>query len=152
MHDRLEAPDYERPDHEAPDYPSFLARAGAFLIDWTVVLVLALFFAAVTNAEGFNARLIVLVITIPVYLIAFHLAIAATPGKMAFRMHVAGPEGERVEPDRIILRCLVFYLGLPLVPINAFLVYTDPQRRALHDRVAGTVVHRGRPRWLEEQT
>ena len=151
MQDRYERPDFERPDHEAPLAPSFFARTAAFLIDWAVVLLLAAFIALGVTAED-SGRLVILLITLCVYEIGFLLMIGATPGKMALRMHVAGPNGERLEPDKVILRFLVFFVGILVIvgiPISAVMVLTDPQRRALHDRIAGTRVHYGRPKWVE---
>jgi uncharacterized RDD family membrane protein YckC len=148
-----EAPDFERPHNEAPTYPSFLARAAAFLIDWAVVLLLAMFIAfSVTPSE--TGRLLILLVVLSLYEIGFHVAIGATAGKMALRMHVAGPNGERLDPDKIILRYLIFLVSLLLplgAAISAALVFMDPQRRALHDRIAGTRVHRGHPAWLQDQ-
>jgi uncharacterized RDD family membrane protein YckC len=73
---------------------------------------------------------------------------------MAIRMHVASPDGERLDPDKLILRYLIFFVGILIlvgIPISAAMVLTDPQRRALHDRIAGTRVHYGRPAWLHEE-
>ena len=149
--DRYESPDLERPHNEQPVYPSFLARAGAFLLDWAIVLVLAIFVAVGAGADV-GARFVILLVLPAVYVIGFHLAIGATPGKMALRMHIADPAGQRLEPDRVILRYVVFFLTLPLIPINAFLVFADtPERRAIHDRVAGTRVLPGRPGWIDQE-
>lgn len=140
----------EAPDNLEPTYPSFLARTGAWLIDWAVVLILAIFIAAGAAADD-AARFVVLLVVASLYEIGFHLAIGATPGKMALRIHVAGPNGERPDPDKIILRYLAFFLAIPAIPISAFMVLTDPQRRAIHDRVAGTRVHYGRPAWFQDE-
>ena len=101
----------EAPDNLQPTYPSFFARTGAWFIDWAVVLVLASFIAVGATADD-AGRFVTFLFVASVYEIGFHLAIAATPGKMAFRMHVAGPNGERLDPDRIILRYLVFFVAI----------------------------------------
>jgi len=151
MHNhRYESPDLERPHNQQPAYPSFIARAGAFLIDWAVVLLLAMFVAVGAGATA-GGRLVILLVVLSLYEIGFHLAIGATPGKMALRMHVAGPAAERLDPDKLILRYLVFFVTIPLIPLNAFIVFTDPHRRAIHDRIAGTRVHFGRPAWLHNE-
>jgi uncharacterized RDD family membrane protein YckC len=154
MQNRYESPDHERPENEAPAYPSFLARTGAFLIDWAVVLLLSAFIATGANADD-AGRFVILLVVISLYELGFLLAIGATPGKMAIRMHIADPEGKRLDPDKLILRYLIFFVGILLIvgiPVSAVMVLTDPHRRALHDRIAGTRVHPGRPAWLEQGT
>jgi uncharacterized RDD family membrane protein YckC len=135
------------PDNEGRTYASFLARTGAFLIDWAIVLLLAAFISLGVDADD-SARFVILLVTLSVYEIGFMLAIGATPGKMAMRMHVAEPSGARLEPDKVILRYLIFFVGIlaiVMIPISAVMVLMDPERRALHDRVAGTRVRSGRP-------
>lgn len=154
MQNRQERPDFEAPDHARPLYPSFFARAAAFLIDWAVVLLLSMFLALGVTADD-SARLAILLVVLSLYEIGFHVVIGATPGKMALRIHVAGPNAERLDPDKVILRYLIFFLGILVIAgavVSAVMVLTDPQRRALHDRIAGSRVHYGRPAWLQDQT
>jgi uncharacterized RDD family membrane protein YckC len=138
----------EPPDNRQTRFPSFIARAAAFLIDWAIVLVLAAFLASSAGVSQ-NDRFLVLVVVLSLYHLGFLIAISATPGKMALRMHVADPDGGKLYPDRLILRYLAFFVALPLFPISAYMVLTDPQRRAIHDRVAGSTIHPGRPGWIE---
>ena len=143
----------EAPDNLRPSYPSIFARTGAFLIDWAVILLLAAFINLAAAADH-TGRLVVFLLILSLYEIGFHLAIGATPGKMALRIHVAGPDGERPDPDKIILRCLVFFISvifIIVILISFAMTLTDPQRRALHDRIAGTRVHYGRPAWLRDE-
>ena len=139
---------------EAPSNASFLGRAAAFLIDAAVVLLLFGFVASgVTDNDA--DRAVILFVIASVYEISLHLAIGATAGKMALRMHVAGGNGERPEPDKVILRYLVFAVSVVSVAgavISAAMALVDPQRRALHDRIAGTRVLYGRPGWLQDET
>jgi uncharacterized RDD family membrane protein YckC len=149
----LEAPDLQRPEDADPP-PGFFARAGAFLIDWAIVLLLSMF-VAFSTVEGIEARTPIALIVLSLYEIGFLIAAAATPGKMAMRMHVAAPDGTRLEPDKLILRYLIFLVMTLIIvgiAINAVLILTDPQRRALHDRVAGTRVFSGRPAWVQDET
>lgn len=84
-----------------------------------------------------------------VYYIGFTMVAAATPGKVAFGIHVAGKDGRRAQPDSIILRYVVMLAGaIPFgigTIVSILLVATDSERRALHDRIAGTLVLDGRP-------
>jgi uncharacterized RDD family membrane protein YckC len=133
---------------EAPAaYASLIARAAAFLLDWAIVLVIAMFLAAGLNADQ-PTRFLILLLTLSAYHIVMLIAMSATPGKMALRIHVSDASGARLQPDRAILRFLVFFVSV-LIPVgilvSAALVLTDPQRRALHDRVARTRVLPGAP-------
>ena len=93
----------------------------------------------------------------------FLLLWSATPGKRLMGMYVAGGDAGRVRPLNAALRVAAFhffFVGLffaedvglrtlgwvfPLIMLTSLaMVVTDEQRRALHDRIAGTRVLRGR--------
>jgi len=127
---------------------SVLLRAAGFLIDWAVVLVVA-FFIATSAGVGEGARVAVLLVTASVYEVLFLAATSTTPGKMAMRLEVRDRQGMRLQPDKAILRYLVFLVSiLPFfagAAVSLALALADPERRTLHDRVAGTrVVKAGR--------
>jgi uncharacterized RDD family membrane protein YckC len=86
------------------------------------------------------------------YHVFFLCTMSATLGKMAMHLYVSDREGNRIRPDTAILRYLVYLVG-QLVMVGMFLsaalVLTDPRRRAVHDRVAGTLVVVGRPPGFE---
>jgi uncharacterized RDD family membrane protein YckC len=132
---------------ETPLEASFLARSAAFLLDWAIVLLIAVFLAGGIGADQ-TTRLVIGLVTLSVYHIAFLIAMSATPGKMALRMHVSNEAGRRLEPDQAILRFLVFFVSVLTVVglgISAAMVLVDPHRRSVHDRVARTRVRYGRP-------
>jgi uncharacterized RDD family membrane protein YckC len=118
---------------------SLLLRAVGFLIDWAVVLVVSMFLATGLGLED-NGRLLVLLVTASVYEIVCLVALSTTPGKMAMRMQVVNESDERLQPDTAILRYLVFFVTSPLFIVSYLLAASDPQRRAIHDRVAKTRV------------
>jgi uncharacterized RDD family membrane protein YckC len=137
---------------DSPTYASLLARAAAFLLDWAIVLLLATFISGVTANE--RARLVVGLVTLSLYHIGFLIVTSTTPGKMALRLHISDAAGQRLEPDRAILRFLVFLLSVLVViglPVSAVLVLLDPERRALHDRIANTRVRSGRPNYENQR-
>jgi uncharacterized RDD family membrane protein YckC len=141
-------------EQEAPSQASFLARGAAFFIDAAVALLLAGFVASGVADNDVDGAVILLVV-FSLYEIGFHLVIGATPGKMALRMHVAGANGERPEPDKMILRYLVLLASVVTMAgaaLSALMALTDPKGRALHDRVAGKRVLYGRPGWLQDET
>ena len=130
-------------------------RAIAFLIDWIVVL---LFFLAVATPLGFeleggraqNGETIAgFWITSAIYHIGFWSWRSATPGKTAMNIYVAYPDGTPIRPDTAILRFIIYMISFVTFGIGALislvLINVDRDRRALHDRVAGTMVIAGRP-------
>ena len=98
-----------------------------------------------------------------VYEWGFLLLWSATPGKWLLGMYVANGDGAGVRPLNAAIRVAAyhfFFIGsffaediglrtmgwifMLAVLASVALVLTDPQRRALHDRIAGTRVLRGR--------
>jgi uncharacterized RDD family membrane protein YckC len=131
----------------APAYASFVARAAAFLLDWAIVLVLAAILADISAADD-TGRVIIAVTVLALYHIGFLNGMSSTPGKMALRLHVCDAAGKRLEPDRAVTRVFVFLLtAITLfgIPVSAAMLLLDPERRSLHDRIAGTRVRVGRP-------
>jgi uncharacterized RDD family membrane protein YckC len=120
-------------------------RGLAFLIDWGIVFVLAVFVAGGAGvSEG--ARLPVLLSLASVYEVGFMVAMGTTPGKIAMRMQVTDAHGKRLEPDKAVLRSVVFLIGIFALfigfAISLLLASSDPMHRTLHDRLAGSIVVR----------
>jgi uncharacterized RDD family membrane protein YckC len=120
---------------------AYFADAFLVLMLWLLPLVVASFTA------GYEPSDFVLLLTwFPIHAAyyIFPTAVAlGTPGKTALRMRIVKRNGEAPTPDVVILRYLVFLITF-LVPLGLLaslaLVLTDPERRALHDRIAGTIV------------
>ena len=78
-----------------------------------------------------------------VYYMGFMVGFGATPAKLVLRTRIVRNLGERPEPAVLLLRYVVFLLTLG-VPFGAFVslwfLIRDPDRRAIHDRIAGTIV------------
>jgi uncharacterized RDD family membrane protein YckC len=74
------------------------------------------------------------------YLLAFTAAGGQTMGKMGMGLKVVAADGARVGPGRALARTLAWIVSA--VPLGAGLLPAvfDSERRALHDRVAGTRV------------
>ncbi len=133
-------------DRPASTVPAALPLRGlAFLIDWAVVLVLSAFIAS-GSGVGEWSRLLVLLVVASIYEIGFMVAMGTTAGKMAMRMQVTDERGNRLEPDKAILRSVVFLIGIFLLfigfAISLLLAASDPMNRTLHDRLAGSIVVR----------
>ena len=86
------------------------------------------------------------------YHIFFLCTMSATLGKLALHLYVSDRQGQRIRPDTAILRYLTYMVGQLIfigMVASAVLVLVDPRRRAIHDRVAGTLVVVGRPPGVE---
>ncbi len=84
---------------------------------------------------------------ITLYMAGFHFAHGRTPAKSLLRLRVVGPDGEKPDAMRALLRGLVLasiLLMLSFFPYLFFFpllyAFLNPQRRALHDVMAGTFV------------
>jgi uncharacterized RDD family membrane protein YckC len=65
---------------------------------------------------------------------------AATPGKMACKLKVVLPEGDRVSYARAIGRHFAKYISGLILGIGYIMAGFDEQKRALHDRICDTRV------------
>lgn len=79
-----------------------------------------------------------------IYHFAFNVTIGATPGLRAARAQVINIYGDRPEPWRAALRCLIGLFGGAFFGLGLLWIGIDQEKRALHDLVAGTYVVRQR--------
>jgi uncharacterized RDD family membrane protein YckC len=135
------------------DYAGLVTRLAALIID-VIVLTLIVplmadgppsMWAAVTGeAPGWVKSLSqVGAGLLPVlYFGLLWWGIGQTLGGLVFGTTVRRPDGEHLGPVRSLLRALIGLL-LPVIWLIGMLsVLWDPRRRALHDRIFGTVVIR----------
>ncbi len=127
-------------------------RVAGLMID-TIVLVLVLFPGAVFIAVGGVAMTF---IGIVICLIGFATVIALSARDLALRgcwlgnritgtVVVDANSGSLIDPGRAARRTLVRHLISPILLLGFAVAFVDPQRRTLHDRVAGTLVIRSTP-------
>ena len=138
-----------RPATTQPPRPgSVLLRGIAILLDSAIIFILAVVIIG-PGELGHGVGLAFYMAGWAAYYIGFTIVLSASPGKIAMGLYVADKSGGRPRPDSVILRYVVLLAGaLPFgigTVISLLMVLTDPQRRALHDRVAGTLVLDGRP-------
>jgi len=137
----------------------FFRRFIAFAVDSIVqaviiyAFILAGFYAlkkgvAVTG-EGLSVEQIAHLLG-PIWLMAvivnagyftfFHCATGQTPGKMILGLKVVGKDGRPLTLGRSFLRWFSYFLSALPFMLGYLIVLFDRQKRALHDRVAGTCV------------
>lgn len=140
------------------NYAGFWIRAGAKIIDYIILFLVnfvlslaagALFIPAVPDPESVGRTVI------PSIIIGFAqwgIGLAygtwfvgrfgATPGKMACRLAVVTPDGEKVSYLRAFARCLAEYISGAILCIGYIMAGFDSEKRALHDRICSTRVVR----------
>lgn len=65
---------------------------------------------------------------------------SATPGKMALGLKIVRPDGSPLSTGRIIGRHFAEWLSGIILAIGYIMAASDPERRALHDRICDTRV------------
>lgn len=141
-----QAPQYGQPLYGQPQlqYVSVGPRFLAVLIDGLIVGVvfslLSFLFRGAPGAVGGFAGLLTIL-----YFIVLEATRGATLGKMALGLRVVKLDGSPISWQESIIRNLLRVVdGLFAYLVGAILVWTSPLRQRLGDRVAGTVVVRGR--------
>jgi uncharacterized RDD family membrane protein YckC len=132
-------------------------RLVALLIDALIIVLVTLVLDLILFGTDTHEResLGLVMVVMAIYHIAFLTAKSATPGKTALGLSVTDRKGYALRPDTAILRYVVYFVGGSVLGVGSVvsivLVIMDRERRrALHDRVAGTLVIAGRPRVPDE--
>jgi len=129
----------------------FVSRMGAFVVDAAIVAVVLRTtvwilegtaetlrkFAPPVDLGSFVLGLAPLLIAI--YLVAFWAVLGQTPGKWLLGVKIVATGGGPVGLRRALVR-LVGYVVSAIPCYVGFLWILGPQRRAWHDRLAGTEV------------
>src|SRR6185312_14440120 len=156
------------PPQEAQSLPAgFVSRAGAFITD-IVLLAIAIFLVATlmgwvlsfftlgtfhlrsTDAAGpvvtlvrqvlGIATLVISIVLIIGYPLFFWVMIGQTPGKALLGLRVARQDGRRITLGCAVLRLVGYWISAIPLGLGFLWVLVDPQRRAWHDKLAGTSV------------
>ena len=130
------------------DYAGLGPRAVAFLIDWLLVIVVAMpVIVLAFGAEYFSlnperrAWDIVTWLLIGIAVVSFWRYCGATPGKSALALKVVDAQtGGRPPTGRLVVRFLCYLVSaLPLV-LGFLWIAVDRRKQGWHDKIAGTVV------------
>lgn len=134
------------------------SRVTAFLIDIAILLLimgigaLAVADLVLSNSPGsFFEHLIMIslsgilvgsfpLVFIPVYFLIFHALGGETPGKLVMGIRVVNGENRTIRPGASFLRVVGYLLsGIPLGTGFIWILF-DQDKRAWHDKLAGTRV------------
>src|SRR5947208_255797 len=70
--------------------------------------------------------------------------LGATPGKLVLKLKVVRPDGAKVSLGRALGRYFAKMISAVLLGIGYIMAAFDPEKRALHDRIADTRVIKAR--------
>lgn len=130
-------------------YAHLAKRFAALLFDWWVAGILLTPFTLIPafffENEAMGTVLLVLFGALGFFV---HLAYStyfvgryqATPGKMAMRLLIIQPNGERISYKRALGRAAGELVSGAVLYLGYLMAYFDPERRTLHDHMAGTRV------------
>jgi len=140
-----------------PDTAGIGVRIWAFVIDWllltamgVVILLAGRLVVTILDGRQYTPIEMLRILALPVggvwvvaimfYMTIFTAASGQTPGKLAMDLRVFYADGHPPSLPRAALRSLIYILGI--IPLGAGLwwVFSNNQRRALHDIAAGTSV------------
>lgn len=99
--------------------------------------------AAAGTSKGFQFQVISNIVGVLLgvgYAWFFLSRYSATPGKMALGLKVVRPDGSQLSTGRIIGRHFAEWLSGLILLIGYIMAASDPERRALHDRICDTRV------------
>ena len=132
----------------SPDYAGFWQRAAAFLIDWLIVIVIAV----PVMVLGFGLREISLdpaehswdllsLAAIAVAVIGFWRYCGATPGKIAVAVRIVDARtGEPPGLARLVLRFFAYFVSAFPFYLGFLWIAVDRRKQGWHDKIARTVV------------
>ena len=140
---------------QAFEYAGFWIRAAAKLLDGVLLYFINLGVGMVIGmairsagshtpvvafSAGAGAGLLVGIAYVTFFLGKF----GATPGKLALKLKVIRPDGESLTYGRAFGRSWAEFLNNFTLTIGYIIAGWDPEKRALHDRIADTRVIRSR--------
>lgn len=133
----------------SPVYAPFGIRLAALLIDLMILsvanallILIYLFLFQIPQEMLQNSLLINIpgLVLDACYQVYFLSQFGGTPGKMLLGLKVVTPEGDGLTVLHAFGRYIAFWLSALTLGIGFLIVLFDPQRRALHDHLAGTRV------------
>jgi uncharacterized RDD family membrane protein YckC len=134
-------------------YAGFWIRFAALLIDGIILMIaqlailIPLGFGTVfrsSNSDAISslfgiAQLFGFLLGIS-YTLFFWIKYGATPGKMLLKLKIVTPEGGQISAGQAIGRYFAQILSFLTIYIGFMMAGWDDEKRALHDRIAGTRV------------
>jgi uncharacterized RDD family membrane protein YckC len=130
------------------EYAGFWPRALAFLIDWLIVVVIAMpVIVVVFGADYFSLDPVrrsgdlVIALAVGIVIVSFWRYCGATPGKLAVGVKIVDARtGNPPSTGRLVVRLLCYLLSALPLYLGFLWVAIDRRKQGWHDKIAGTVV------------
>lgn len=144
-----------RPDPLAPslaeprfEYAGFWQRAVALLIDWLIVVVIAMPIIVVTFGAAYfsldpvrRAGDLAIAALVGAIIVGFWRYCGATPGKLAVGVRIVdAATGEPPPTLRLVIRLLCYVVSALPFYLGFLWAAFDRRKQGWHDKIAGTVV------------
>jgi uncharacterized RDD family membrane protein YckC len=132
----------------SPEYAGFWQRAGAFLIDWLIVVVISVPVVVLAFGAGYfslepatRAWDLVTMLVLGAAVIGFWRTCGATPGKLAMNIRIVDAKtGELPCTGRLVVRLACYFVSAAVLYLGFFWIAIDRRKQGWHDKIAGTVV------------
>jgi uncharacterized RDD family membrane protein YckC len=132
----------------SPEYAGFCQRAGAFLIDWLIVVVISVPVVVLAFGAGYfslepatRAWDLVTMLVLGAAVIGFWRTCGATPGKLAMNIRIVDAKtGELPSTGRLVVRLACYFVSAAVLYLGFFWIAIDRRKQGWHDKIAGTVV------------
>lgn len=118
-------------------YAGFWIRFLASIIDSLILLIPSI---VVNVAVAAPASTLLGIAIGLAYTVGFWTAQGATPGKMAVGIKITTVGGEPIDFGKAFLRYIGYWVSAITLGIGFLMIAFTPQKRGLHDYIAGTVV------------
>ena len=131
-----------------PDYATFWQRAVALLVDWLIVVVIAMPIIVVAfGADYFSldplrrSGDLVIALAVGGLIVGFWRYCGATPGKLAVGIKIVDAHtGGAPSTGRLVIRLLCYLLSAAPFYLGFLWAVVDRRKQAWHDKIAGTLV------------
>ena len=130
------------------DYAGFWPRAVAMLIDWLIVVVIAMPIIVVTYGAAYfsldpvrRSGDLAIAAVVGIIIVGFWRYCGATPGKLAVGVRIVDANtGAAPSTGRLVIRLLCYLLSAAPLYLGFLWAAFDRRKQGWHDKIAGTVV------------
>lgn len=140
------------------EYVGFWTRFLAFIIDSiaagiAVGVVITILFgsfeapATFEDVDDLYGRFSVQTLLSAAIFISLWIWLASTPGKLIFNAYIVDARTlGRASPGQLVVRYLGYFLSTFVFMLGFLWIAFDKRKQGWHDKIAGTLVIRGKPR------